>query len=66
MWRCRMVVKEKCNIIDVCENCIGDACSMYNTVVKICDECDDDVRDLYEYEDVQLCEYCLLKHFEKI
>lgn len=40
--------------------CLGGSCSNRNVPHYYCDECKDEAK-LYEYEDEQLCEACLLK-----
>lgn len=46
--------------------CLGSSCP--NKAVKhlICDKCREEVDDLYEYGDKQLCVKCLLLNFTKI
>lgn len=46
--------------------CIGSSCPYVNVPHLYCDECEDDVEDLYEVDGNQLCESCLLKSFHKI
>lgn len=40
--------------------CFGNSCTMKNVPHYYCDKCGDEAK-LYEYEDEQLCEACLLK-----
>lgn len=40
--------------------CRGNACSNRNVPHYYCDDCGDDVEDLYEYDGEQLCLECLL------
>jgi DNA-directed RNA polymerase subunit RPC12/RpoP len=46
--------------------CMGDSCPNLNVPHLYCDECGFDVDDLYEYDDEQICEECLLKRFNKV
>lgn len=46
--------------------CLGSSCPNRNVKNLYCDECDDDVEELYDFEGVQLRKECLLKKFEKI
>lgn len=46
--------------------CVGSACPNRHVKHLYCDECNDDVEELYDFEGVQLCKECLLKKFEKI
>lgn len=46
--------------------CMGSSCPNRNVKHLICDECQDDVDELYNYDGQQLCEYCLLKAVPKI
>ena len=43
--------------------CIGSSCRYYHPLEKhICDKCGDEVT-LYYFEDMELCESCLLEKF---
>lgn len=44
--------------------CRGSLCDFGSTHF-FCDECKDEVDELYEYENEQLCESCLLGKFPK-
>ena len=46
--------------------CMGDACPNRNVPHLECDECHEEVDDLYETKNGQLCEECVLKMFEKV
>lgn len=46
--------------------CLGDSCPKRHEKTLICDKCKSEVDRLYEYEDMQLCEDCLLKEFTMI
>ena len=46
--------------------CMGDACPNRNVQHFYCDKCDEDVEELYETENGQLCTECVLKMFEKV
>jgi len=47
--------------------CIGSACPYRDVVVFVCDECEGEVDELYEYADGrQLCADCLLEQYKKI
>ena len=45
--------------------CLYTSCPYYNVERFHCDECGDEIT-LYEYENRELCEFCLLKMFPKI
>ena len=45
--------------------CMGDACPNRNVPHFYCDKCDEDVEELYETENGQLCAECVLGMFEK-
>ena len=45
--------------------CLHTSCPYYNVERFYCDECGDEIT-LYEYENRELCESCLLKMFPKI
>lgn len=46
--------------------CLGSACPNRHVKHLYCDECDDEVEEVYDFEGIQLCEKCRLKKFEKI
>lgn len=46
--------------------CMGDACPNRNVPHYYCDKCDEEVEELYETEDGELCAECVLKMFEKV
>lgn len=46
--------------------CMGSACPNRNVPHFYCDECGEDVEELYNVDDKEICEQCLLKKFEKV
>lgn len=46
--------------------CLGSACPNRNVPHLYCDKCEEEVEELYETENGQLCEECVLKMFEKV
>lgn len=46
--------------------CIGDSCPNRHVPVFVCDECGDEVDDLYEYGSEQLCADCVLERLDKV
>lgn len=44
--------------------CLGNNCPYSHVPVYYCDECNNEVEELYEYEGDELCEDCLLAQFE--
>lgn len=46
--------------------CAGSACPNRNVPHLYCDECEEEVEDLYKTEDGELCAECVLKMFEKV
>ena len=46
--------------------CMGDSCPNLNVPHLECDDCGQEVDDLYEYDDEQICEDCRLKRFTKV
>lgn len=46
--------------------CLGSVCPHMNVPVLICDECHEYVDDLYWYDGEQICEDCLLNHFDRV
>ena len=45
--------------------CSPETCGLSHFSVLKCDWCGDEVEDLYEIDDMQLCEDCLLHKFAK-
>ena len=45
---------------------LGESCRYRNVKHLCCDDCGDDVEKLYCVDDQELCEDCLLEHFETI
>lgn len=46
--------------------CLCSACPNLNVNHLYCDDCKEEVEELYDFDGVQLCEKCLLRKFEKI
>lgn len=46
--------------------CLGNRCPNINVKHLYCDDCKEEVEELYEFDGVQFCKECLLKQFEKI
>lgn len=46
--------------------CMGSACPYQNTKHLYCDCCGDETDVLYEFNEEQLCEYCVLDKLHKI
>ena len=46
--------------------CLGPDCPNCKVAKYYCDNCGDDVSELYEYDGEQLCEDCLLKIVPKV
>lgn len=46
--------------------CLGSACPNRNVPHLYCDNCEEEVEDLYKTEDGELCAECVLKMFEKV
>jgi hypothetical protein len=42
--------------------CLGDSCPNRHVPHLYCDECKDDVEELYDYEEKEICEECLKEH----
>ena len=45
--------------------CLGDGCPYRNVLHYYCDHCGSEEK-LYHYEDLELCEECLLEQFEVV
>lgn len=46
--------------------CLGNRFPNINVKHLYCDDCKEEVEELYDFDGVQLCKECLLKKFEKI
>jgi hypothetical protein len=46
--------------------CLGSACPNRNVPHFYCDECEEDVEELFKWDDKQLCIDCIKKKLEKI
>ena len=53
-------IENDCVGCDYCKNCGRDRTPHY-----YCDECGEE-ETLYQYEGKELCEYCLVKQFDKV
>lgn len=47
-------------------HCMGSVCPNRNVLHLICDKCKEDVEELYDTENGELCEECTLKQFKKV
>lgn len=45
--------------------CIGAGCSRRHVEVYYCDKCGEEIDDVYEADDEDLCEDCLKEKFKK-
>lgn len=46
--------------------CLHKACPHYEVTRYICDNCKDDVYELYHFEGQELCVDCVLEQLEKV
>lgn len=46
--------------------CLGSVCPNKNVLHMYCDKCEEEVDELYETENGQLCADCVLGMFEKV
>ena len=46
--------------------CLGSACPYRNVLHLYCDKCKEDVDDLYEWDDEQVCIDCIVKSLKKV
>ena len=60
----RCVENDCCGCATESYPCRGDSCSYRHSVHLYCDKCKRDVEKIYEYEDYDLCEDCLLEEFD--
>ena len=46
--------------------CMGSACPNRNVPYLYCDKCNEEVDDLYEWDDEQVCIDCIVKSLNKV
>ena len=46
--------------------CMGSACPYWNVPHLYCDKCEQEVDDLYEWDDEQVCIDCIVKSLKKV
>lgn len=61
-----MMENECCGCATENYPCLGSACPNRNVPHLYCDKCEEDVEELYETENGQLCAECVLGMFEKV
>lgn len=61
-----MMENECCQCATENYPCLGSACPNRNVPHLECDKCHEEVDDLYETENGQLCAECVLGMFEKV
>jgi hypothetical protein len=57
---------ECCNCATSTFPCIGKRCPLQNQKVYICDDCKDEVDELYEFEGEELCIDCIKKRLKVV
>ena len=45
--------------------CRGDLCPLTRVEVHYCDRCGDELNEIYDVDDEELCEYCLKEMFKR-
>ena len=45
--------------------CRGSLCPLTHVEVHYCDKCGDELNEIYDVEDKELCEYCLKDMFRR-
>ena len=43
--------------------CLGSSCLLFKVEVHYCDRCGEELEDIYEVDDEELCEECLKSTF---
>ncbi len=61
-----IIYKDECVQCPPEKGCIGRICPYRNVPHYICDECGDDVEELYKFEGDELCLDCVAKKLEKV
>lgn len=60
------VYEDECVGCSSGSGCLGSTCPNRNVLHLICDKCKEDVEELYDTENGELCEECTLKQFKKV
>ena len=59
-------INECCSCATPGYPCLGDACPNRRVPVYFCDKCKEKIEDdVYEADEQELCEFCLLEKFRK-
>ena len=45
--------------------CRGDLCPLTRVEVHYCDKCGDELDEIYDVDEKELCEYCLKEKFRR-
>ena len=45
--------------------CLGNSCSLRRVEVHYCDRCGEELEEIYDVDDEELCEECLKEEFRK-
>lgn len=45
--------------------CMGASCPLLKVEVHYCDECGEELDDIYDVDDEELCEECLKERFKR-
>ena len=61
-----IVVENECVGCPDNMNCLYEACQYYNVVRLYCDECHEEVDELYAWDNGQICLECILKQLERV
>lgn len=46
--------------------CIGTSCKYFKIVRFICDDCKDEVNELYHFDNEELCVDCIVNRLERV
>lgn len=60
------ITNECCGCAVPAYPCLGSGCPNRHVKHFICDECEEEVDELYKVDGLQLCEECLLDRFERV
>ena len=61
----RRIENHCCDCANDTYPCLGSSCSRRHVEVYYCDKCGEELDDVYEADDEDLCEDCLKKKFRK-
>ena len=60
------MINVESDCVDCGLECIYEACPHYRVITYMCDDCGDEVNDLYHFEGQELCIDCIEHKLERV